>query len=384
MAPEYSAASIELRRAGVDVKLAKIDAVKNKALARKEGLKGYPLLKWYRGGTATDFYKYGREKEDLVAWVTKKAAPSTVNIQTIDEAQSFIQENAVAVIGFFKYQDSDEEKIFEQVGYSIEGVKLGVTNAESLFNHFKIDFEKAVVVFKHFEETEVRKVEDLSFKSLKQFILSNSSPTVLEYTEEQRKTIFHGSYTKHFFLWVNKKGENIEALEVFKSTAKEYKEQIMFVLVDVDQVDHKSLSNFFDIDVSDVPTFRLSSTSEQNILKYKPSSDELNQDNLKQFTNDFLAGELKPHLKSQEEQIGWNEKELKELVGSTFASVALNKARYVFVIFYSPTCGAPCEELINIMEELAKKMKTRHNIVIAKMNAVDNEIEMFKVGLSQV
>ena len=58
----------------------------------------------------------------------------------------------------------------------------------------------------------------------------------------------------------------------------------------------------------------------------------------------------------------------------------MNKARYVFVYFYAPSCGEPCEKLAPVIEQLAEKMKKRHNVVIAKMNGADNEIEMFKVG----
>ena len=56
----------------------------------------------------------------------------------------------------------------------------------------------------------------------------------------------------------------------------------------------------------------------------------------------------------------------------------------MLVYFYSPTCGEPCEELDPVIEELAKKtMKKRHNIIFAKMNGAENEIEQFKVGIEE-
>ena len=381
MAPEYTAAANTLKENGVPAKLAKVDAIQNKALAKKEGLKGYPLIKWYRGGVDTDFYKYGREKETLVEWVTRKSAPSTVELESVEVAKTFIDEHNVAIIGFFKNKHCDEVKIFKRVGYSLEDAKLGVTNSDELFKHFKIDQESTVILFKKFEETQLELEEALNFESLKQFIKLNSTPHVVKYTEEEWKTIFHGKYSKHFFLWINEKDEeNKEVLAAMQTVAKEFKDDIMFVLIATDEVDHKLLSNFFTIDNSEIPTFRISNTKTENIYKYKPKISELTEKNFRNFVTQFMAGSLKPDLKTQEIPQDWDKRELKELVGSTFAQVAMNKARYVFVYFYAPSCGEPCEKLSPVIEQLAEKMKKRHNVVIAKMNGADNEIEMFKVS----
>merc|ERR1719233_949897 len=58
----------------------------------------------------------------------------------------------------------------------------------------------------------------------------------------------------------------------------------------------------------------------------------------------------------------------------------MKKRHNIILYFYSHACGEPCEELDLVMEELAKKtMKKRHNIIFAKMNGAENEIEHFKL-----
>ena len=94
---------------------------------------------------------------------------------------------------------------------------------------------------------------------------------------------------------------------------------------------------------------------------------------------EFKTGSLKPDLKSEVLPKDWDKNSVKELVGSNFAQVALNKARYVFVFFYSSNCET-CEQLGPVIEQLAKRMKKKHNLVIARINGLENEIEMFKVS----
>ena len=48
-----------------------------------------------------------------------------------------------------------------------------------------------------------------------------------------------------------------------------------------------------------------------------------------------------------------------------FQEVALNKAKYVFVYFYSSSC-VDCEDYSELMDQVAEIHKSRHNLIIAK------------------
>lgn len=381
LAPDYAVAAQALKEKGIPARLAKVDSIKNKDLARREGVKGYPLIKWYRGGIDTDFYKHGREKETLVEWVERKSKPSTLDIDNIQEAKTFIDENKIAVIGFFKVKDCDKEKIFKRVGYSFEDVKFAITDSVELFKHFEVTSDSAVILFKKFEESQLKLDKEISFKAVKEFINLYSTPDIIEYSEGEWKTVFHGKYKKHFFLWMKEKSEENQAgIAALRTVAKEFKDDIMFVLIRGKETDHPKLSKFFRINQPDIPTFRMSLTRPENIFKYKPESNDLTEDNFRNFVTHFISASLKPDLKSQDLPADWDKKPVKEVVGSNFKEVALNKARYVFVYFYSPSCES-CEELGPVMDQLAEKMKMKgkRNIVIAKMNGAENEIEIFKV-----
>ena len=49
----------------------------------------------------------------------------------------------------------------------------------------------------------------------------------------------------------------------------------------------------------------------------------------------------------------------------SFQEVALNKAKYVFVYFYSSTC-VDCEDYSHLMDQLSEIHKSRHNLIFAK------------------
>jgi protein disulfide-isomerase A1 len=117
---------------------------------------------------------------------------------------------------------------------------------------------------------------------------------------------------------------------------------------------------------------------EEDMAKYKPASDELSAEVLKQFVQDFLDGKLKQHLLSQDVPEDWNAEPVKVLVADNFDSVALDTTKDVLVEFYAPWCGH-CKQLVPIYEKVAEHFKENEDIVIAKMDSTANELETIKI-----
>lgn len=101
LAPEFAKAAKKLLELNSDIKLAKVDATIETTLAEKNSVRGYPTLKFFKDGKEIP-YTGGRQANDIVEWLQKKTGDAAQNLESVEEAKAFLEENNVAVVGFFK------------------------------------------------------------------------------------------------------------------------------------------------------------------------------------------------------------------------------------------------------------------------------------------
>lgn len=179
-------------------------------------------------------------------------------------------------------------------------------------------------------------------------------------------------------MFLSKGEDHFETIsEAARSVAKPFRDQVLFVTIDANEEDHQRILEFFGMKKEEIPAARLIKL-EEDMAKYKPQTDELTADSLKNFVQDFLDGKLKQHLLSQELPEDWNTNSVKTLVASNFDSVVFDTNKDVLVEFYAPWCGH-CKQLVPIYEEVGKHFESNENIVVAKMDATANELEHTKI-----
>jgi protein disulfide-isomerase A1 len=128
----YEKAADQLLEAGSPVKLAKVDCTVQQQIAQQFEIQGYPTLKWFRNGKATE-YQGPRDASGMsaspplaalrphmpqlnlpydaprcagiVAWVNKKSGPPTHTLTDKAQLDAHIAAGTV-VVGFFE-KDSD-------------------------------------------------------------------------------------------------------------------------------------------------------------------------------------------------------------------------------------------------------------------------------------
>jgi len=376
LAPEYVKAAKSLLEKESKIVLGKVDATEQKKIAESHDVRGYPTLKFFKSGKAME-YGGGRTADTIVSWLEKKTGPPATTLATEDEAKKFIEDNKVAVIGFFKDQDSAEAKNFLEVAGVMDDVKFGITSEAAVFTANKVE-KDGVVLFKAFDEGRNDYDGATDADELTKFINANSLPLVIEFNHDTAQKIFSGEVKNHLLLFVSQKSEAFPAQKAMAAKVAElHKGKVLFVTVDADEEDHKRILEFFGMKEDEVPGMRLIRL-EEDMAKYRPESNDLEEENVKKFVQDFLDGKLKQHLLSEEIPEDWDKEPVKVLVGKNFEEVAMNKDKNVLVEFYAPWCGH-CKQLAPTWDKLGEKYKDHENIVIAKMDSTANELETVKV-----
>jgi len=379
LVPEYAKAAGMLKAEGSAIRLGKVDATEETELAQEFGVRGYPTIKFFKGGEkeSPKEYSAGRQADDIVNWLKKRTGPAVATLAEVTEAESMITDNEVAVIGFFKDAESEDAKAFIKAAESVDEIPFGMTSEDAVYSKFEVS-KDGVVLFKKFDEGRNTFDGELTKANLLAFIKANQLPLVIEFTEQTAPKIFGGEIKSHILMFVPKGSSDFqEKMDQFKKAAEGFKGKILFIFIDSDVDDNQRILEFFGLKKEECPAIRLI-TLEDEMTKYKPENEAITAESIIAFCTLFAEGKLKPHLMSQDIPEDWDKTPVHTLVGKNFEEVVFDPKKNVFVEFYAPWCGH-CKQLAPIWDKLGEKYKDSGDIVVAKMDSTANEIESVKV-----
>jgi len=375
LAPEYAKAATALAEKDSPIKLGKVDATEHSKIAEQFEVRGYPTMKFFKAGKDTE-YNGGRTAETIVSWLEKKTGPAARALASVEEAAAFIADNSIAVIGFFEDAESDDAKAFLAAAAALDDYPFAITSEAAVIAEHKKD--SSVTIFKNFDDGRADLEGAVSEETVTAFVTGNSLPLVVDFSQDTAQKIFSGDIKSHLLLFLSATAEDYEAkVEVARAIAKDHKGQMLFVTINTDEEEHKRIMEFFGMDESELPSMRIIKL-EEDMSKFRPESTDLSDTNIRAFVASYLAGELKPHLMSEEVPEDWDKEGVKVLVGKNFHEVAMDAGKDVLVEFYAPWCGH-CKQLTPIWDKLGEKYADHESIVIAKMDSTANELEDIKV-----
>jgi protein disulfide-isomerase A1 len=372
LAPEYSQAAQKLEKDGSTVKLAKVDATVAKTLANKFEIKGFPTLKFFRSGTASN-YEGGRTSTEIVSWVTKKSGPLAKTIITEDDLLHMKEANDVFAIGYFEDVNSDSAKLFLNAAGELDHINFAISSSDLVKNALSVE-KNTIVVVKTFDDLRNEMVvQDFhTAKAVSKFIGTHASKLIQEFSDETSDSIFKSPIQKHvlFFTDVDKEHHE-EVNKAFQDAALAYRGETL--MINVPKSEGRVLE-YFGIEKNELPKSILADMGNPGTMKKYPFDGPFTSTDIQNFLKSALAGEIKPHLKSEEPVPSDTEGDVVVVKGTTFDDIVMNNSKDVLLEFYAPWCGH-CKQLAPIYDALGKAFEDEENIIIAKMDATANEID---------
>ncbi|TSK17832.1 Protein disulfide-isomerase [Bagarius yarrelli] len=323
----FAKAATELKEINSSVKLGKIDISKEKELAKFLNVTTVPSLRLYLDGD-----KY----------------------------------NPVQCPGLVRH--------FYDVAGEVADLPFCVTGSEPIFRKYDITDDSVVLLRKskmaeRFEMTSQTVKDDVVH-----FIRVHEMPLVTEYNGKTSSKILNSVVQNHLLLFIDKAEKGFKQIyRAFKSTAKEYRGKILFVLIDASEPRNGRIMEYFRVRREESPLIRMVNLTDN--LQYQLPSDHLDQQTITDFCQSYIQGNAKPKLQSEPIPEDWDKQPVKELVGMNFEKVAFNENKNVLVLFYA-SWSSESRALFPLFEELAKHYSDSEDVVVAKIDVTANDINI--------
>lgn len=373
LVPEYVKAAEELKHNEPLVKLAKVDATIESDLASRFGVSGYPTLKIFRYGSASE-YKGSRDAAGIVSYMKKQAAPSITEIKSVADVEKFINEDAGVV--YFGEEEGDTYKAFQKAAEKHrETYRFGKTNAKEVLDKYKHKDQVVILQSKRYTQSPLEKAEIVfqgADSNLASWIEANILPLVGELHDDNRP-IYHGRDKLLVKVYqdidwkLNPKGANY-LLNRIRKVAKDFEDKFSFTVTSKS----KSSKEIEDFGLKGEETpFGIHNI--KNGHKF-PAPESFTPEALKKLLEDYVAGKLEAYIKSEAVPEKQDEDGPVVVVAKTFDDIVLDPTKDVLIEAYAPWCGH-CKQLEPKYKELAQKMKKYSDtLTIAKIDATANDL----------
>ena len=365
MAPGYSSLAGRMNAAEDGIPIAKVDCTVHAELAKTYDVQGYPTLKYFVNGKPVD-YKGGREENDLFNWLQKRNGPASTELTT--EEQMTTHSGMSLSVLFVGPADATEAlQNYMALAMEFDDVSFAHTSNDTLRAGLDLQNDYALVVFRDFDDGRKVLGSDtvLTTENMKSFFEGVRFPVVMSFDQKAAEKIF-GSQSSAMFYFTDDASDS--GLSAFREFAKENTGSLLFSHSTVTTDLGARLSEYVGVTTADAPCVRVVKFVNGELQKYKvgTSVEELAK-GLAAFNEDTLS----PFYKSQPVP-ETNDEPVKVLVGDNFDDMVLNSDKWVLVEAYAPWCGH-CKKLEPIYTELAEKLATVEDLVIAKMDSTLNE-----------
>nr|XP_057903403.1 protein disulfide-isomerase A3-like [Doryrhamphus excisus]XP_057903404.1 protein disulfide-isomerase A3-like [Doryrhamphus excisus] len=378
LAPEFDKAATKLKGT---VQLAKVDCTAHVDTCTRFGVTGYPTLKIFRNGRDSASYDGPRSAEGIYHYMKKQTGPDSVTVLTEEDLQTFVNHYDASIVGVFSGEESSRMSEFlKAAGLLRDQFRFAHTTQMNLSSPYGLHSE-GVMLFRpprlssQFEDSVVIFQDFLTISSLRRFIRDHIFGLCPHMTLENKDRLrVRDLLTAYFQLDYkhNLRGSNYWRNRVMKVVSKYVGRGLTFSVAN--KKDFQSeLEEDFGLGTSESGDLPLVTIRTKVGHKYT-MREEFTRDgqSLDRFINDYFTNRLKRYIKSEsvpERHSG----AVQVVVAELFDAIVNDPTKDVFIQFYSPSCPH-CKKLQPVYTQLAQMLSTDPTVVIAKMNAIANDV----------
>ncbi|XP_076585302.1 protein disulfide-isomerase [Chaetodon auriga] len=371
----FEGAAAELQ--GSEVKLAVIDVTKEKDLAKELNATGQPEIKLYLSGDKLNPVEcpIPQSSASILTWLRRRAGSAADLITAFSQSEA---SEELTVVGFFKELNHELVQVFYAAAIDLPDVRFAVTQDHQVISKYGLTHDVVLLLKKSKLIQAYKMMPQTSKEELIIFITVYQMDPVTEYTGKTATQILTSPVLNHALLFVSESSAGFkEIYSAFNSAAEAFRLKILFVWVNVDEPRNGRVMEYFRVQPFEAPLVRLVNLTDH--VTYHLPSDTLDVETIKKFCQSYVEGKAKPKMQSEPIPEGWDKEPVKELVGMTLEKVAFNPDKTVFVLFYLPY-SQQSRALFPLWEELAEALKERGDVVIARIDASANDINISMQG----
>merc|ERR1719199_522803 len=351
MAPHYIADSDKLAD-GVKLGEVDCDGDANKDICSKNGIQGFPTLKWFDADGSVVEYDGGRGAGDFAQWTSDIIKPVVANVTEVPKvaAGERIQ---------FTLHAAELSADFEKVAKA--------NRKHAVFNFLQADGDAKVSVSRHNEDD--LDFTDVSVDALTKAVNDYRFPLFGELNGET-----FGDYSEREgrdLLWTLLKLEKSEDMkdEINKvrphmeELAKEH-DKYSFTFTDTVQF-AQPIEGMLGIKTEDLPAVVVQSGKKKFVMK-----DEVTKENVEKFLNGIADGSVEADVKS-EPVPETNDGPVRQVVAKTMAEEIFQEDKDVLLKAYAPWCGH-CKNMAEDYKSVGAELP-KDKIVIAEIDGSAND-----------
>ncbi|XP_068178262.1 protein disulfide-isomerase [Antennarius striatus] len=371
----FKGAAAELQ--GSEVKLGVVDVTKEKDLAKELNVTGLLAIRLYLSGDKHNPVDCPapQSSASILTWLKRREGSAADLIADLSQSEA---SGELTAVGFFKELNHTYVQVFYAAAIDLPDMNFVVTEDDDVINKYGLTHDVVFLLKKSKLIQAYKMMPQTSKEELIIFITVYQMDPVTEYTGETAAGILASPVLSHALLFVNKSSaEFTEIYSAFNGVAESFRLRILFVMVNVDEPRNGRLMEYFRVRTFEAPLIRLVNLTTH--VTYHLPSDTLDVETIRNFCLSYLNGTAKPKMQSEPIPDGWDQQPVKQLVGMTLEKVVFNPDKTVFVLFYLPYTQESIV-LFPLWEGLAEAVKAREDVVIARIDASANDINMSMQG----